>query len=47
MSATAVSLPRRFASLVKLEHTVFALPFAYVGMLLAVGGSRPPRTGSG
>jgi 4-hydroxybenzoate polyprenyltransferase len=38
MTATAVSLPRRFASLVKLEHTVFALPFAYVGMLLAVGG---------
>ncbi len=37
MSSTAVSLPRRFASLVKLEHTVFALPFAYVGMLLAVG----------
>ena len=37
MNATAVSLPRRFASLVKLEHTVFALPFAYVGMLLALG----------
>jgi 4-hydroxybenzoate polyprenyltransferase len=37
VSSTAVSLPRRFASLVKLEHTVFALPFAYVGMLLAVG----------
>jgi 4-hydroxybenzoate polyprenyltransferase len=37
VSATAVSLPRRFASLVKLEHTVFALPFAYVGMLLALG----------
>jgi 4-hydroxybenzoate polyprenyltransferase len=36
MSTAAVSLPRRFASLVKLEHTVFALPFAYVGMLLAV-----------
>jgi 4-hydroxybenzoate polyprenyltransferase len=34
---TAVTLPRRFASLVKLEHTVFALPFAYVGMLLALG----------
>jgi 4-hydroxybenzoate polyprenyltransferase len=33
---TAVGLPRRFASLVKLEHTVFALPFAYVGALLAV-----------
>ena len=38
MSATAVSLPRRFASLVKLEHTIFALPFAYVGALLATGG---------
>jgi 4-hydroxybenzoate polyprenyltransferase len=37
MTATAVSLPRRFAALVKLEHTVFALPFAYVGMLLAAG----------
>jgi 4-hydroxybenzoate polyprenyltransferase len=37
MSTAAVSLPRRFASLVKLEHTVFALPFAYVGMLLARG----------
>jgi 4-hydroxybenzoate polyprenyltransferase len=30
-----VALPRRFASLVKLEHTVFALPFAYVGAFLA------------
>ena len=36
MSSAAVSLPCRFASLVKLEHTVFALPFAYVGLLLAV-----------
>ena len=34
----ALSLPRRFASLVKLEHTVFALPFAYVGAFLAVDG---------
>jgi 4-hydroxybenzoate polyprenyltransferase len=33
MSAT-VALPRRFASLVKIEHTVFALPFAYIGALL-------------
>lgn len=41
MSATAISLPRRFASLVKLEHTVFALPFAYVGMLLALGEVPP------
>ena len=38
MSTTALSLPRRFASLVKLEHTVFALPFAYVGAFLAVDG---------
>ncbi|HWH06563.1 MAG TPA: UbiA-like polyprenyltransferase [Gaiellaceae bacterium] len=38
MSATAVGLPRRLASLVKLEHTVFALPFAYVGALLAADG---------
>lgn len=37
MNAPAVALPHRFASLVKLEHTVFALPFAYVGMLLAAG----------
>lgn len=28
-------LPRRFASLVRIEHTVFALPFAYVGAFLA------------
>ena len=36
---TAVtSYPARFASLVKIEHTVFALPFAYVGAFLAVGG---------
>jgi 4-hydroxybenzoate polyprenyltransferase len=32
-------LPLRFARLVKFEHTVFALPFAYVGALLAVGGA--------
>jgi len=38
MSATTASFPRRFASLVKLEHTVFALPFAYVGAFLAVDG---------
>ena len=30
---SAVALPRRFASLVKIEHTVFALPFAYIGAL--------------
>ena len=38
MTAIAVSLPRRLASLVKLEHTVFALPFAYVGAFLAIDG---------
>ena len=31
-----LEVPRRFASLVKIEHTVFALPFAYVGAFLAV-----------
>jgi 4-hydroxybenzoate polyprenyltransferase len=36
VTGAAVTLPRRFAALVKLEHTVFALPFAYVGALLAV-----------
>jgi 4-hydroxybenzoate polyprenyltransferase len=34
-SAVAV-FPGRFARLVKIEHTLFALPFAYVGALLAV-----------
>jgi 4-hydroxybenzoate polyprenyltransferase len=34
----AAEYPRRFAALVKIEHTVFALPFAYVGAFLAVGG---------
>jgi 4-hydroxybenzoate polyprenyltransferase len=38
VTETAIWLPRRLASLVKLEHTVFALPFAYVGALLAVDG---------
>ncbi len=35
MSSVAV-LPRRFATLVKIEHTVFALPFAYIGALLSL-----------
>jgi 4-hydroxybenzoate polyprenyltransferase len=34
--AHAVSHPRRLSRLVRLEHTVFALPFAYVGALLSV-----------
>jgi 4-hydroxybenzoate polyprenyltransferase len=36
MGVAATGYPRRFASLVKIEHTVFALPFAYVGALLAL-----------
>src|SRR5213593_1163339 len=35
---SAVAYPRRFYSLVKFEHTIFALPFAYVGAFLAVDG---------
>jgi 4-hydroxybenzoate polyprenyltransferase len=38
MSAVA-AYPRLFASLVKIEHTVFALPFAYVGVFLALDGA--------
>jgi 4-hydroxybenzoate polyprenyltransferase len=34
----AIEVPRRFGSLVMIEHTVFALPFAYVGAFLAVDG---------
>jgi 4-hydroxybenzoate polyprenyltransferase len=37
-SSSALVYPRRFASLVKIEHTLFALPFAYVGAFLAVDG---------
>ena len=38
MTTATVPLPRRLASLVRIEHTVFALPFAYVGALLSVDG---------
>ena len=38
MNVAAAPLPRRLASLVRIEHTVFALPFAYVGAFLAVDG---------
>src|SRR5215216_7620402 len=33
-----VRLARLYYRLVKFEHTIFALPFAYVGAFLAVGG---------
>src|SRR6202042_3709807 len=35
---TLAPLPVRYARLVKIEHTLFALPFAYVGAFLAVDG---------
>lgn len=36
MTEALVRYPRLFASLVKVEHTIFALPFAYIGAFLAV-----------
>jgi 4-hydroxybenzoate polyprenyltransferase len=39
VTAAPAPLPARFARLVKIEHTVFALPFAYVGAFLAVDGT--------
>ncbi len=36
--AAIPSLPRRLANLVRLEHSVFALPYAYAGALLAAMG---------
>ena len=33
-----LSRTRAFLDLIKFEHTVFALPFAYLGMVLAAGG---------
>ena len=38
MTEGTLHYPRLFAALVKIEHTIFALPFAYVGAFLAVGG---------
>jgi 4-hydroxybenzoate polyprenyltransferase len=38
MTTAVAPLPRRLASLVRIEHTVFALPFAYVGAFLAAAG---------
>ena len=36
MTVTVVA--RRLSSLVRLEHTLFALPYAYVGAIFAVDG---------
>jgi 4-hydroxybenzoate polyprenyltransferase len=38
MTSAAVRYPKLFLSLVKFEHTIFALPFAYIGAFLAVDG---------
>jgi 4-hydroxybenzoate polyprenyltransferase len=38
LTTTALRYPRLFLSLVKFEHTIFALPFAYIGAFLAVDG---------
>jgi len=38
MTAAVAQMPARLARLVKLEHTVFALPFAYAGAFLAAAG---------
>jgi 4-hydroxybenzoate polyprenyltransferase len=38
VTETVLRYPRLFASLVKVEHTLFALPFAYIGAFLAVDG---------
>jgi 4-hydroxybenzoate polyprenyltransferase len=38
-ASTLPPITARFARLVKIEHTVFALPFAYVGAFLAVDGA--------
>lgn len=43
-STAAPSLPRRLANLVRLEHSLFALPYALVGALLAVMGLPPALT---
>jgi len=38
MTEALIRYPRLFASLVKVEHTIFALPFAYIGAFLAARG---------
>ena len=43
MTSAVLRFPRLFLSLVKFEHTIFALPFAYIGAFLAVDGV--PRGG--
>lgn len=42
--ARFIHATRTFADLVKFEHTIFALPFAFVGCLMARDGDMPPHT---
>lgn len=43
MSTGVLAGARNLASLVRLSHTVFALPFALLALLVATGGSPTPR----
>lgn len=43
-SMRSLSRIRAFLDLIRFEHTVFALPFAYLGMVLAAGGWPDGRT---
>jgi 4-hydroxybenzoate polyprenyltransferase len=38
LTSVVLRYPKLFLSLVKFEHTIFALPFAYIGAFLAVDG---------
>jgi hypothetical protein len=42
--ATLVDQLRLVLEMIKIEHTLFALPFAFMGMLLAAKGWPPWRT---
>jgi len=41
--ALVLARARTFLDIIKVEHTVFALPFAYLGMVLAADGLPPAR----
>jgi 4-hydroxybenzoate polyprenyltransferase len=43
LGAVVLARTRLLLEVVKFEHTVFALPFAYLGMVLAADGLPPPR----
>lgn len=44
MSGPVTARARDFARLIKLSHSVFALPFALLSLLVATGGEPAPRT---